>query len=60
MELRNEQFIIPEIVPKVWYSYEYFPPKNIDGMENLVDKIARMGTTYPAWVDVTWGHGEET
>ena len=27
------------------------------GEENLVDRIARMGTTNPLWVDVTWGAG---
>ena len=57
-----------------WYSYEYFPPKTaagkfieimfvfyhtfILGEENLVDRIARMGSTNPLWVDVTWRAGE--
>ena len=27
------------------------------GEENLVDRIARMGTTNPLWVDVTWRAG---
>lgn len=58
--------------PKAWYSYEYFPPKTaagksfglisfiifeILGEENLVDRIGRMATTNPLWVDVTWGAG---
>jgi len=41
-------------VPTTWYSYEYFPPKTAAGEENLVDRIARMATTNPLWVDVTW------
>lgn len=28
------------------------------GEENLVDRIARMGSTNPLWVDVTWRAGE--
>lgn len=43
--------------PKAWYSYEYFPPKTLAGEENLVDRIQRMATTNPLWVDVTWGAG---
>ena len=46
--------------PKAWYSYEYFPPKTPAGEENLVDRIARMATTNPLWVDVTWGAGGST
>ena len=43
--------------PKAWYSYEYFPPKTAAGEENLVDRIGRMATTNPLWMDVTWGAG---
>ena len=43
--------------PKAWYSYEYFPPKTAAGEENLVDRIERMATTNPLWMDVTWGAG---
>jgi methylenetetrahydrofolate reductase (NADPH) len=42
---------------KAWYSYEYFPPKTTAGEENLVDRIGRMATTNPLWMDVTWGAG---
>ena len=49
-----------EWVDRTWYSYEYFPPKTTAGEENLVDRIARMATTNPLWVDVTWGPGGGT
>jgi hypothetical protein len=28
--------------------------KKIIGVENLLDRIERMGMTNPLWVDVTW------
>ena len=30
------------------------------GEENLVDRIGRMATTNPLWVDLTWGAGGST
>lgn len=30
------------------------------GEENLVERIGRMATTNPLWVDVTWGAGGST
>lgn len=43
-----------------FYSFEYFPPKTDQGMENLLDRIDRMGKTNPVWVDVTWNAGGVT
>ena len=45
---------------KTAYSFEYFPPKTDAGVENLLDRIDRMGLTNPFWVDVTWGAGGST
>jgi len=45
---------------RTYYSYEYFPPKTPAGEENLVDRIGRMATTNPLWVDLTWGAGGST
>lgn len=45
---------------KTCYSFEYFPPKTEAGVENLLDRINRMGQTNPMWVDVTWGAGGST
>ncbi len=30
------------------------------GVENLLDRIERMGQTNPLWVDVTWNAGGST
>lgn len=40
------------------YSFEYFPPKTAAGEENLIERIVRMGSANPLWVDVTWRAGE--
>lgn len=46
--------------PKTFYSFEYFPPKTQAGVENLLERIERMGTTNPLWIDVTWNAGGVT
>jgi methylenetetrahydrofolate reductase (NADPH) len=45
---------------KNYYSYEYFPAKTPQGVENLLDRIERMGKTNPLWIDVTWNAGGVT
>ena len=45
---------------KTYYSFEYFPPKTQAGVENLLDRIERMGQTNPLWIDVTWNAGGVT
>jgi len=42
---------------KTYYSFEYFPPKTEAGVENLLERIERMGCTNPLWVDLTWNAG---
>ena len=42
---------------KTLYSFEYFPARTEAGIENLLDRIDRMGTTNPFWVDITWAAG---
>ena len=37
-----------------FYSFEYFPPKTETGIENLLERIERMGEMNPLWVDMTW------
>ena len=39
------------------YSFEYFPPKTAQGVQNLYDRIDRMHGFGPAFIDVTWGAG---
>lgn len=46
--------------PKSYYSFEYFPPKTEQGLENLIDRIERMAKSNPLWVDITWNAGGVT
>src|SRR3569833_413677 len=39
------------------FSFEYFPPKTAQGVQNLYDRIERMAHFGPRFVDVTWGAG---
>ncbi|KAG8531684.1 uncharacterized protein KY384_003316 [Bacidia gigantensis] len=39
------------------FSFEYFPPKTAQGVQNLYDRINRMHDWGPAFIDVTWGAG---
>ncbi|QIX00671.1 hypothetical protein AMS68_006188 [Peltaster fructicola] len=39
------------------YSFEYFPPKTAQGVQNLYDRIDRMHGLGPAFIDITWGAG---
>lgn len=41
---------------RVYYSFEYFPPKTEAGTENLYLRIERMcSIANPSFIDVTWG-----
>eukprot|EP01084_Bolivina_argentea_P133497 235593_1 len=42
------------------YSFEYFPPKNKQGLFNLTERIRRMGCTQPLWVDITHSKHSKT
>lgn len=39
------------------FSFEYFPPKTADGVQNLYERLQRMVLLDPVWIDVTWGAG---
>lgn len=45
---------------KVVFSFEFFPPKTEDGVENLFDRMDRMVAHNPAFCDITWGAGGST
>ncbi len=45
---------------KVFYSFEYFPPKTDFGMDNLYSRIDKMSSLDPAYIDITWGAGGST
>jgi len=39
------------------FSFEFFPPKTAQGVQNLYDRMDRMHAFGPAFIDVTWGAG---
>lgn len=45
---------------KVIFSFEFFPPKTDDGVENLFERMERMVAHSPAFCDITWGAGGST
>lgn len=38
-------------------SFEYFPPKTAQGVQNLYDRMDMMHGFGPAFIDITWGAG---
>ncbi|EXJ81105.1 methylenetetrahydrofolate reductase (NADPH) [Capronia epimyces CBS 606.96] len=38
-------------------SFEFFPPKTAQGVQNLYDRMDRMHDLGPAFIDITWGAG---
>ncbi|GLT66065.1 hypothetical protein SLA2020_384580 [Shorea laevis] len=45
---------------KVVFSFEYFPPKTEDGVDNLFERMDRMVAHNPSFCDITWGAGGST
>ncbi|XP_058184196.1 methylenetetrahydrofolate reductase (NADH) 2-like [Rhododendron vialii] len=45
---------------KVVFSFEFFPPKTEDGVDNLFDRMERMVAHNPTFCDITWGAGGST
>ena len=45
---------------KTFYSFEFFPPKTDFGLDNLYNRIDRMASLQPAYIDITWGAGGST
>ena len=42
------------------FSFEFFPPKTADGVENLFERMDRMVSHNPSFCDITWGAGGTT
>lgn len=42
------------------FSFEYFPPKTAEGVENLFERMDRMVSHNPSFCDITWGAGGST
>eukprot|EP00438_Fugacium_kawagutii_P002066 Skav212347 [mRNA] locus=scaffold1488:290119:293544:+ [translate_table: standard] len=47
-------------IPPGWFSFEYFPPKTAEGVENLRKRIVKMKALGPLFTDFTWGAGGST
>lgn len=45
---------------KKFFSFEYFPPKTPDGVDNLFARMERMVSYAPTFADITWGAGGST
>lgn len=39
------------------FSFEFFPPKTAQGVQNLYDRMDRMHSFGPSFIDITWGAG---
>ncbi|KAK1379456.1 Methylenetetrahydrofolate reductase [Heracleum sosnowskyi] len=44
----------------VVFSFEFFPPKTDEGVDNLFEKMERMVAHNPTFCDITWGAGGST
>ena len=42
------------------FSFEFFPPKTEDGVDNLFERMDRMVAHNPSFCDITWGAGGTT
>lgn len=60
---------IPKIADKIrqreaegrpFFSFEYFPPKTEQGVNNLYKRVERMTAVEPLFCDMTWGAGGST
>ncbi|KAG9136205.1 hypothetical protein Leryth_003807 [Lithospermum erythrorhizon] len=45
---------------RVMFSFEFFPPKTEDGVENLLERMEQMVKHNPSFCDITWGAGGST
>ena len=45
---------------KPMFSFEFFPPKTQDGVDNLYDRMDRLVALQPGFCDITWGAGGST
>ncbi|GIL46045.1 hypothetical protein Vafri_3133 [Volvox africanus] len=45
---------------QTFFSFEFFPPRTEEGVENLFERLDRMATYGPIFCDITWGAGGST
>lgn len=53
----NEMIAEAERTSQPSFSFEYFPPKTAQGVQNLYDRMERMYDFGPKFIDITWGAG---
>ena len=53
----SEKLAAAQKAGKPVFSFEFFPPKTEQGVQNLYERMDRMHDLGPAFVDVTWGAG---
>lgn len=52
-----EKLAEEEVFKRPGISFEFFPPKTAQGVQNLYDRMDRMHGLGPAFIDITWGAG---
>jgi methylenetetrahydrofolate reductase (NADPH) len=53
----SERLREAESSKKTSFSFEFFPPKTAQGIQNLYDRMDRMHSYGPCYIDITWGAG---
>ncbi|KKA29910.1 hypothetical protein TD95_001472 [Thielaviopsis punctulata] len=53
----NDKIAEAERTGEPSFSFEYFPPKTAQGVQNLYERIERMNELGPQFIDITWGAG---
>lgn len=53
----SQKFENAEKEGRIVWSFEYFPPRTAQGLQNLYDRIERMRLAGPEFIDITWGAG---
>jgi 5,10-methylenetetrahydrofolate reductase len=51
----REKLAKNEAEGKTGISFEFFPPKTAQGVQNLYDRMDRMHGLGPSFIDITWG-----
>lgn len=50
----SQKFELAAKEDRVLWSFEYFPPRTAQGLQNLYDRIERMRELGPEFIDITW------
>ncbi|BEI85449.1 hypothetical protein CcaverHIS002_0508500 [Cutaneotrichosporon cavernicola] len=53
----TDKLLAAEREGRPFWSFEYFPPRTAQGLQNLFDRIERMRNLGPEFIDITWGAG---